>query len=154
MEVSEILQLIDRINDSNLEYFEFNEGDTKITLAKAMPQNNLITVPQTEPQLPVASPVNNTQTAIQTEMDSEPVSQEEGTCVTSPMVGVAYLQAGPGQEPFVQIGDRVEVGDTLLIIEAMKLMNEIQADRSGIVTEILVDNEMIVEYGQDLVRIK
>ena len=69
------------------------------------------------------------------------------------MVGVVYLQPGPDKDYFVQMGDRVEQGQTICIIEAMKLMNEIQAPKAGIVTEILIENEEVVEFGQPLIRI-
>lgn len=74
--------------------------------------------------------------------------------VPSPLVGVAYLASSPDKPAFVSVGDSVKKGQTLLIIEAMKVMNEIPAPRDGIVTEILVTNEEVVEFGQGLVRIK
>ena len=78
----------------------------------------------------------------------------EGEVVESPLVGVAYLASGPDKPAFVQVGDSVLKGQTLLIIEAMKVMNEVPAPRDGIVTEILVSNEEMVEFGKGLVRIK
>ena len=78
----------------------------------------------------------------------------EGEEVPSPLVGVAYLASSPDKPAFVSVGDSVKKGQTLLIIEAMKVMNEIPAPRDGIVTEILVTNEEVVEFGQGLVRIK
>ena len=78
----------------------------------------------------------------------------EGEVVESPLVGVAYLASGPDKPAFVQVGDSVSKGQTLLIIEAMKVMNEVPAAKDGIVTEILVSNEEMVEFGKGLVRIK
>ena len=78
----------------------------------------------------------------------------EGDEVTSPLVGVAYLAPAPDKPAFVSVGDSVKKGQTLLIIEAMKVMNEIPAPNDGIVTEIMVNNEDVVEFGQGLVRIK
>ncbi len=78
----------------------------------------------------------------------------EGTVVESPLVGVAYLSPAPDKPAFVAVGDTVKKGQTLMIIEAMKVMNEVPADRDGVVTEILVGNQDVVEFGQGLVRIK
>lgn len=77
----------------------------------------------------------------------------EGHMVTAPMIGTYYASPAPGESPFVQIGDEVEVGQVVGIIEAMKIMNEIISDRSGIVTDILVENAQAVEYGSPLVRL-
>ena len=82
-----------------------------------------------------------------------PAPEPEGHIVKSPMVGTFYRAATPGAKPFVDIGDTVQSGDTLCIIEAMKLMNEIEADKSGVVKEILVENGQPVEFGQPLVLI-
>ena len=78
----------------------------------------------------------------------------EGDLVESPLVGVAYLSPGPNKPAFVSVGDQVKKGQTLLIVEAMKIMNEIPAPKDGLVTEILVANEEVVEFGKGLVRIK
>jgi acetyl-CoA carboxylase biotin carboxyl carrier protein len=78
---------------------------------------------------------------------------EEGYLVTAPMIGTFYSSPAPGEAPFVQIGDRVEVGQVVGIIEAMKIMNEIASDRSGIVKELLVSNAQAVEYGSPLIRL-
>src|SRR5215211_5228437 len=78
---------------------------------------------------------------------------EEGYAITAPMIGTYYSAPAPGEAPFVQVGDRIEVGQVIGIIEAMKIMNEIAADRSGIVKEILVANAQAVEYGSPLIRL-
>lgn len=78
----------------------------------------------------------------------------EGDIVESPLVGVAYLAASPDKPPFVAVGDTVKKGQTLVIIEAMKVMNEVPAPCDGVITEILVSNEDVIEFGQGLVRIK
>ena len=82
-----------------------------------------------------------------------PPAEPEGHVVKSPMVGTFYRSASPGAKPFVEVGDEVKAGDPLCIIEAMKLMNEIEADRAGVVKAILVENGQPVEYGQPLVVI-
>jgi acetyl-CoA carboxylase biotin carboxyl carrier protein len=78
---------------------------------------------------------------------------EEGYAITAPMIGTFYSAPAPGEAPFVQLGDRVEIGQVIGIIEAMKIMNEIAADRSGIVKEVLVANAQAVEYGSPLIRL-
>ena len=80
--------------------------------------------------------------------------EKEGTYITSPMVGVAYMAPTENSEPFVKLGDRVKAGDTLCIVEAMKLMNEIPAEFDGTVVEICVKNDQVVEYGTKLFRIE
>jgi acetyl-CoA carboxylase biotin carboxyl carrier protein len=81
------------------------------------------------------------------------IAADEGHVITAPMIGTYYASPSPGEDPFVQIGDEVEVGQVIGIIEAMKIMNEIIADRAGVVDEILVDNAQAVEYGSPLVRL-
>ncbi|MGL5450596.1 MAG: acetyl-CoA carboxylase biotin carboxyl carrier protein, partial [Lactococcus cremoris] len=80
--------------------------------------------------------------------------EAEGEAVTSPLVGVAYLKPSPDKAEFAKVGDTVKKGQTLLIIEAMKVMNEIPAPKDGIITEVMVSGEDVVEFGQDLMRIK
>ncbi|MBA9005528.1 MULTISPECIES: acetyl-CoA carboxylase biotin carboxyl carrier protein [Thermomonospora] len=84
----------------------------------------------------------------------EPAADEGAVAITAPAVGVFYRAPEPGAEPFVKVGDRVEPGQQVGILEAMKLMNPIEADQAGLVTEILVDNETPVEYGQPLMLLK
>jgi acetyl-CoA carboxylase biotin carboxyl carrier protein len=90
--------------------------------------------------------------AVVEERASPPLS-EEGYAITAPMIGTYYSAPAPGEAPFVQVGDRVEIGQVVGIIEAMKIMNEIAADRSGIVKEVLVANAQAVEYGSPLIRL-
>ena len=99
---------------------------------------------------PVVAPVATTPAApaVAAQPVAEPVV--EGTTVTSPMVGTFYRSPNPGADPFVTVGDKVQVGQTLCIIEAMKLLNEIEAETSGTIKEILVENGQPVEFGQPL----
>ena len=100
-------------------------------------------------------PTPQTAPSAEPETASEaPAPAAEGDVVESPLVGVAYLAAGPDKPPFVSVGDQVKKGQTLMIIEAMKVMNEVPAPKDGLVTEILVQNEEMVEFGKGLVRIK
>lgn len=86
--------------------------------------------------------------------ESAPDEKDSGSYITSPMVGVAYLAPTENSEPFVRLGDKVKAGDTLCIVEAMKLMNEIPAEFDGTVAEICVENDQVVEYGTKLFRIE
>lgn len=153
----DLMNLIDKLDQSSLVYFNYETEDTKLILAKEMPKNQEIQI-KSAPETVVADTVQEetlVQEVEEVEIQAIPESISlEGEVVTSPMVGVAYLQANPESDPFIKVGDTVQEGDTILIIEAMKLMNEIQSTKSGIVTEILVDNETVVEFGQPLVRIK
>jgi acetyl-CoA carboxylase biotin carboxyl carrier protein len=87
------------------------------------------------------------------EAASTSLVEDEGHIITAPMIGTYYAAPGPGEDPFVQIGDEVEVGQVVGIIEAMKIMNEIIADKAGVVADILVENAQAVEYGSPLVRL-
>ena len=100
---------------------------------------------------PVAAPVATQD--VKAEEVSAPVSASAGQEVTSPIVGVIYTSSEPKAPNFVSVGDTVKVGDTLCIVEAMKIMNEIKSDVAGVVTEILIENEAVVEFGQPLFRI-
>ena len=111
------------------------------------------------PLLATPNPLTPTSAPAETVAEEVPASVEasvdaEGDLVESPLVGVAYLAAGPDKPAFVSVGDSVKKGQTLVIIEAMKVMNEIPAPKDGVVTEILVSNEEMVEFGKGLVRIK
>ena len=108
------------------------------------------------PQTPVVAPVVEASAtpAVAAEPVAAPAQAAEGDVVESPLVGVAYLSPAPDKPAFVSVGDKVTKGQTLLIIEAMKVMNEVPAPKDGVVTEILVTNEEMVEFGKGLVRIK
>ncbi|KXT62929.1 Biotin carboxyl carrier protein of acetyl-CoA carboxylase [Streptococcus sp. DD04] len=93
-------------------------------------------------------------TAVPEVAPEAPTPAAEGDVVESPLVGVAYLAAGPDKPAFVNVGDQVKKGQTLMIIEAMKVMNEVPAPKDGVITEVLVQNEEMVEFGKGLVRIK
>ncbi len=125
----------------------------------AFSKNNGTTTPSSATPL-VATEVMPTQSAevsvpvTVSAPEVSPAAIAEGDVVTSPLVGVAYLKPAPDKSDFIAVGDTVKKGQTLLIIEAMKVMNEIPAPRDGVVTEILVQAEAMVEYGEELVRIK
>ncbi len=146
MDLRKLKTLIDLVSESNVSELEITEAEGKIRIVKgggAMVQH-FMPVSQSAPQAQhmaqaaVASPV----------VAVAPV--ETGHTVKSPMVGTFYRSASPGAKSFVEIGDAVKEGDNLCIIEAMKILNEIESDKTGTVRKILADNGQAVEYGQPL----
>jgi acetyl-CoA carboxylase biotin carboxyl carrier protein len=147
MDLRKLKKLIDLVQESGISELEVTEGEEKVRIVKhygalAAPMQNYM-LPQQMPMAnaaPVVSSVN---------LDDED-ELPEGHVVKSPMVGTFYRTPSPGAEPFVQVGSSVKQGDTLCIIEAMKLLNEIEADASGVIKAILLDNGEPVEFGEPL----
>lgn len=162
MNINEIKDLMAQFDQSSLREFSYknqsdeltfskNEGQAAVPTASAVP----IAAPLQATSAPVIEPTPQAAPSAEPETVSEaPAPAAEGDVVESPLVGVAYLAAGPDKPPFVSVGDQVKKGQTLMIIEAMKVMNEVPAPKDGLVTEILVQNEEMVEFGKGLVRIK
>ncbi len=142
MTVSEIKELIGALDASGVTSLEYKENDVKLVLAKG---NVIVSEAAAVPAAPAASPKENSVPAAAT---------EEGHVIASPLVGTAYLAPAEDAEVFVKVGDMVKKGQTLAIIEAMKLMNEIESEYDGEVVQILVENEETVEYGQPLFVIR
>ena len=145
MDLRKLKKLIDLVQESGISELEVTEGEEKVRIAKhygavAAPQQYYAAPPPVAPGAPAASAVN---------LDDED-ELPEGHVVKSPMVGTFYRSPSPGAEAFVQIGQAVKQGETLCIIEAMKLLNEIEADASGVVKAILVENGEPVEFGEPL----
>ena len=146
MNLNEIKDLMAQFDQSSLREFSYKNGTDELLFSKN--EAKLVTEASQAPQAqttPVVEVVSDS---------SASESVAEGDLVESPLVGVAYLAAGPDKSNFVSVGDTVKKGQTLVIIEAMKIMNEIPAPKDGVVTEILVENEEMVEFGKGLVRIK
>ncbi|WP_122152581.1 acetyl-CoA carboxylase biotin carboxyl carrier protein [Paraburkholderia sp.] len=150
MDLRKLKTLIDLVSESGISELEVTEGEGKVRIVKNAPpvyvQPSASYAPQYAAPAPVAGPAAEAPAAPAT---PAPVAQQ-GHVVTSPMVGTFYRAPSPGAEAFVQVGDTVKEGQTICIIEAMKLLNEIESDKSGVVKEILVDNGQAVEYGQPL----
>lgn len=144
VEFEQIIKLVQAVSESSLDRFEMKDGDFKLTLGKA--ETKIITAGSTE-SVSTVSPAE-----IRDEEKTE--IKEEGNVLTSVLVGVFYDSPSPEAESFVKVGDAVKKGQVLGIIEAMKLMNEIECETDGVITEILVKNGDMVEYGQPLFRIK
>ena len=148
-----VRQLADILNDTSLTEIEVERGELRIRVAReAAPVMQYAAAPAQAPA-PVAAPAA---AAAPVSMPSDPATivARSGEEVKSPMVGTAYLQASPDAPPFVQPGDKVKKGQTLLIVEAMKTMNPIQAPRDGVVKEVLVGDAQPVEFGEALVLLE
>ena len=145
MNLNDIKDLMAQFDQSSLREFSYKNGTDELEFSK----NEARLVPEVAPQVAPAETVVEEVPAL-----AEASVAAEGDVVESPLVGVAYLAAGPDKPAFVTVGDSVKKGQTLVIIEAMKVMNEIPAPKDGVVTEILVSNEEMVEFGKGLVRIK
>ena len=150
MDLRKLKKLIDLVEESGITELEVTEGEEKVRIVKQA----AIAVPQTYTippgVLPAAAPAPREKSSVfDDDLDDEP-DEPEGETVKSPMVGTFYRASGPDAAPFVEVGDTVKVGDTLCIVEAMKLLNEIESDCAGTIKKILVDNGQPVEYGEPL----
>ena len=162
MNLNEIKDLMAQFDQSSLREFSYKNGQDELQFSKneARIVSEAPTPVPSAPAAVLASPtVSAPSTPVESPVAEAPAPAEstvapEGDVVESPLVGVAYLAAGPDKPAFVTVGDSVKKGQTLVIIEAMKVMNEIPAPKDGVVTEILVSNEEMVEFGKGLVRIK
>lgn len=133
MDIRKIKKLIDLMIESDLHAIEVKEGDQSIALTRQSPMMVSSNYTPPAPEAPVAK-------------------TSRGKAETSPMVGVFYAAPNPGEAPFVRVGQTVSAGETLGIIEAMKIMNPIEATQSGVVEEILVKNGDVIQFGQPLLR--
>lgn len=147
MNIQEIKDLMAQFDQSSLREFSYKQNGEELQFSK----NDHALVAEQPAPVAVAPVAVAVEEAV---IESAPASAAEGDVVESPLVGVAYLAAGPDKPAFVKVGDTVKKGQTLVIIEAMKVMNEIPAPKDGVVTEVLVANEEMVEFGKGLVRIK
>ena len=165
MNINEIKDLMAQFDQSSLREFSYKNQSDELTFSKNESSAAVATTPAASaapvvaPVQPASAPVAETvsqaaPTAAPEVAPEAPALAAEGDVVESPLVGVAYLAAGPDKPAFVSVGDQVKKGQTLMIIEAMKVMNEGPAPKDGLVTEILVQNEEMVEFGKGLVRIK
>lgn len=152
MDLRKLKTLIDLVSESNVSELEITEAEGKVRIVKSVPGGQAApmaySVPAPAAVAPVAAPTpeQNAAAVAAAAAASEPV----GHAVKSPMVGTFYRAASPGAKPFVEVGDTIKEGEAICIVEAMKILNEIEADKSGTVTQILVENGEAVEYGQPL----
>ena len=150
MDLRKLKTLIDLVSESNVSELEITEAEGKVRIVKssgvamAAPVMMAAPVVAAAPQAPAVTPAEAASAA------AEAPAVASGHTVKSPMVGTFYRSSSPGAAPFVQIGSIVKEGDTLCIVEAMKILNEIESDKAGTVTQILCENGQAVEYGQPL----
>ncbi len=149
MDLRKLKTLIDLVSESNVSELEITEAEGKVRIVKsgAAVAQQFVAAPVQQAPVAAAAPV----AAPVAELPAPAAAAEPaGHTVKSPMVGTFYRAASPGAKPFVEVGSQVKEGDTICIIEAMKILNEIEADKSGTVTRILGENGQAVEFGQPL----
>lgn len=164
LKVQEIREIIKLIDQSNINEFCYETNGTKVSMKKQAGQ--VVTEPNIAPQPAQAQSAPNPEPAVQSQKPAGETTTEESSGqpekasgeydkeITSPMVGTFYHSPSPDQEPYVQVGDQVKDESVVCIVEAMKLFNEIEAEVSGEIVEILVKDGELVEYGQPLFRVK
>ena len=154
MELSNIIELIHAVSDSNLTQFNLQDGNLNISMSaektivqQAAANTDAALSVQYQPVMQLAA-----QSAVQNQITGQASGTETftGNVVKSPLVGTYYAASSPDSAPFVKVGDKVNKGQVLGIVEAMKLMNEIESEFDGTVKEILVENEQMVEFGQPM----
>ena len=151
MDLRKIKKLIELLEESGIAEIEVKEGEESIKLSRASQVQQPIINTQTHD---VSTPISPTieKTIQKDELKPDPVS--DGDTIDSPMVGTFYRAAAPGEDPFVDLGSEITIGQTICILEAMKLMNEIESEFNAEIVEILVENGTPVEFGQVLMRVK
>lgn len=154
MDLRKLKTLIDLVSDSNVSELEITEAEGKVRIVKGGAANvvqQFVAAPmQAAPAVAVQGAAPVAAEAQAAAAAAAPAAEVSGHQVKSPMVGTFYRSSSPGAAPFVEVGKQVKEGDTLCIIEAMKILNEIEADKSGTITQILAENGLAVEYGQPL----
>jgi acetyl-CoA carboxylase biotin carboxyl carrier protein len=158
LDFNELRELISAIAQTDIAEFTLKSADFELTVRKGMASMPTIdtvvsSIPVKLPPSESNPPTKQTLPAVVEEPSLPPPPAPKWEEVKSPMVGTFYRSPGPDEAPFIEVGDRIRIGQTLCIIEAMKLMNEIEAEISGQVIEILVENGQPIEYGQPLMRI-
>lgn len=149
MEFENLVKLIQAVSDSELTQFSYEENGASISMKKDKKQKLVAVNGVPENGAANFSAISELAEAINT-AEEKKQDTADGNIVKSPLVGTFYTSSDPGAEPFVKVGDRVSKGQVLGIVEAMKLMNEIESDYEGVVKEILVSNEEVIEFGQPL----
>jgi len=150
MDLRKLKKLIDLVQESGISELEITEGEEKVRIHSGRLGQNTATLPARQPTSSEYLLEKNDKEAKQNIGKVEGAEELDGFVVKSPMVGIFYRSASPGGTPFVELGTSVNSGDTLCIVEAMKLLNEIESEQSGTVKKILVENGQPVEFGQPL----
>ena len=144
MDIRKIKTLIEMLEESNLNEIEVSQGEESVRISKSSNQNNFVS----------NAPLNNNINTNSSNNEVKDTHELRGNLVTSPIVGTFYRKPSPDKEPFVKVGDIVNKGDVLCIIEAMKMMNEIKSDFDGKIISIEVDDAQPVEFGQTIIVIE
>ena len=152
MDIRKVKKLIEMLEESQLNEIEIKEGEESVKLVKATTvpvQEQIVTsnIAATASQLTSMNEVTSIESDTEESTEPETIS---GKTIDSPMVGTFYAAPNPGAKDFVSVGDKISEGDVLCIIEAMKMMNEVKADSSGIIKQVLIENAEPVEFGQPL----
>ena len=145
MDIRKVKKLIEMLESSELEVIEIQEGEESVRLVKKQTETVVSHVTQNP-----ADPVTEKTVIGHSQEASSTIKATDGEVITSPMVGTFYAAPSPGAKPFISVGDEIQEGDIVCIVEAMKMMNEIKSDFSGKVTSVLVENSEPVEFGQAL----
>jgi len=158
MDLRKLKKLIDLVEESGIAELEITEGEEKVKIVKRGPGEKpavVVAAPALPAVVPVVAPAAPQQPLVPAAATQPegPGGGLEGHLVKSPMVGTFYRAPAPGAKPFVEVGDTVKAGQAICVIEAMKLMNEIEADKDGVVKAIMVENGQPVEYGEPLMMI-
>ncbi|MFZ9424920.1 MAG: acetyl-CoA carboxylase biotin carboxyl carrier protein [Limnohabitans sp.] len=159
MDLRKLKTLIDLVSESNVSELEITEAEGKVRIVKSSGAPVVMATPVATTPAVVAAPVAAMPAPVAAApapatADAAPAADTASHVVKSPMVGTFYRSASPGAKPFIELGSVVKEGDTICIIEAMKILNEIEADKSGTVVQILAENGQAVEYGHPLVVIE
>ena len=151
MDIRKVKKLIELIQESGISEIEVHEGEESVRITS----HHITSTPQTVVQTPQAKVQENVDPALMQNAPETPLpAVDEGHIIKSPMVGIFYSSSSPDTPGFVEIGQTVEKGDILCIIEAMKIMNQIEADVTGVVSKVYVENGEPIEYGQPLFALK
>lgn len=151
MDIRKIKKLIELVEESGISELEISEGEESVRISRVSATSQVMTAPQQFYSAPAAQPALATAVAPAQEAAAAAVA---GHQVRSPMVGTFYRSPSPEAKPFIEVGQTVNVGDPLFIIEAMKMMNQIEAEKAGVVKAILAENGEPIEYDQPLVVIE
>ena len=158
MDLRKLKTLIDLVSESNVSELEITEAEGKVRIVKSsgapVVMAASVAAAPAVMAAPLAAVAGATTAPVTASADAAPAAEAAGHVVKSPMVGTFYRSASPGAKAFIELGSVVKEGDTICIIEAMKILNEIEADKSGTVVQILAENGQAVEYGHPLVVIE
>ena len=151
MDLRKVKSLIDLVSESDISELEISEGPDKVKIVKSSTAIKETHIGKSEDHYVMGRQADREKKEVMTREEEQP--NDGSNTILSPMVGTFYRAPSPNSKPFVSVGDEIKEGQTLCVVEAMKLMNEIPSDKTGIIREILVENGQPVEYGQILFRI-